>query len=305
MKKILGMKKYRNNFLLLITLLILLLILTRYIISNDIEISKFLLDTATAISDGLIVSLFTTVAIGLFIFWITPKIIKKSHMDIVYPKEINLLLRQAVNDTKLWIYKGATGRYTRNVTMPFMVKYAKNESLPRHIKICLLDPMNTNVCQQYSKYRRSLKSTEKKKELWQENKVIEQIVATAISAILLKINEPIIDIELYFTNYFSTFRFDISDKYIIITKEDPEATALRADSETYFYDSYKYDFKILEEQCRKVDFDTIEHDSNLPLSLETVELILNESKILKPEQIKNLNIKNVLSLLEGKDDPYK
>lgn len=246
MEEILSKKHYRRSFYSTISLLLVCALTWRYYAIPSI-------DAKTAISgsqfsaillENLIISLIVTILIGSFIFWLRPEIIKKSAMEVIEPREINPLLKEATHDTKSWIYKGACGRYTRATTLPKLADAARNESLGRDIRIYLLNPQNTKLCEEYATYRRSLKSSSG--DDWSCQQVQEEVIATAICAMKYKKVEPLLGINIFFVDHFSAFRLDISDKYVVVTKEDKSAAALKADAGTYFYNSYKDDVRLTE-----------------------------------------------------------
>src|SRR6185369_1432352 len=47
-----------------------------------------------------------------------------------------------------------------------------------------------------------------------------------------------------------TFRLDLSDQYVVITKEDPQAPGMRADKGSYFYQAYLDDLRLTFDQGR-------------------------------------------------------
>ena len=304
MQSILSEKHYRSAFYWLVVLILLLSITLRFLVlpqfDSTLEVS--LLKFGAALLDGLVVSLIVTIFIGSFIFWLTPKIMKKSVMDVISAKEIGPLLKKAVTDTRTWTYKGACGRYTRAATLPILAKAAKQEGLGRDIRITILNPNNDLLCTEYAIYRRSLKSANKDYP-WTESKVKEEVLATIVSALRYSHEEPLLRIELYLMDHFSAFRPDISDQYLIVTKEDKEATGLRADSGTYFYDSYKDDVRLGERQSIKVDY-----KDDVPLAdeltVDSLRILILKIKLVSKEKLNNLNLENILDAINSPEDPY-
>lgn len=256
----------------------------------------------TATLDTFMISLVITVFIGTFIFWLTPEIVKKSEMEIVNPKEINPLFKKAVTDTKTWIIKGACGRYTRAATLPTLASAAKHEGIGRDIRMIMLDPSNIEVCDEYATYRRSLKSSSSRSP-WTLTKVQEEVIATIISALQYKYTEPLLTINIHLANVFSAFRLDISDHYVIVTKEDKEAAGLRADAGTYFYNSYKDETRLIERQSKEV----IYHKPivvNNETTEENLKSLILDVGLVSEEIISKLEIKNILSYILDPVEPY-
>ena len=291
MESILNKRHYRSVFYWLVALILLFSITLRFLVlpQFDTKLEASLLGFGAALLDGLVISLIVTVLIGSFVFWLTPEILKKSVMDVIEPKEIGPLLKKAATDTRTWTYKGACGR-------------AKHEGLGRDIRITILNPGNDLLCSEYATYRRSLKSA-KNGHPWTEKKVKEEVVATIISALRFRHEEPLLRIELYLIDHFSAFRFDISDQYVIVTKEDKEASGLRADSGTYFYDSYKDDVRLSERQSINVSYqDEVPIGNNL--TDETLRALILEASLIGPDKISSLDLSAIRELINSPGDPY-
>lgn len=304
MDSILSKEHYSRSFFTVVFLTLTVAVLVRFIAvpyfdpAVKVNFSEFMV----VILDTFMISLVITVFIGTFIFWLTPEMVKKSEMEVVNPKEINPLFKKAVTDTKTWIIKGACGRYTRAFTIPTLAIAAKHEGIGRDIRIIMLDPSNVEVCDEYANYRRSLKSSSSRGP-WSRIKVQEEVIATIISALQYKYTEPLLTINIHLANAFSAFRLDISDQYVIVTKEDKEAAGLRADVGTYFYNSYKDETRLVERQSKEVIY-----NSPITINEETSEdelrnLIL-EVGLISKEKIVELDIKNILNYIIDPIEPY-
>jgi hypothetical protein len=304
MESILSKTHYRSAFYWLVLLILLFSITLRFLVlpQFDTKLEASLLGFGAALLDGLVISLIVTVLIGSFVFWLTPEILKKSVMDVIEPKEIGPLLKKAATDTRTWTYKGACGRYTRSITLPSLASAAKHEGLGRDIRITILNPANDQLCAEYATYRRSLKSA-KSVHPWTESKVKEEVIATIISALRFRHEEPLLRIELYLIDHFSAFRFDISDQYVIVTKEDKEASGLRADSGTYFYDSYKDDVRLSERQSINVSYqDEVPIGNNL--TDETLRAFILEASLIDPDKLSSLDLGAIRESINTPEDPY-
>lgn len=304
MESILNKKHYRNIFYGFVGLLFLVSALLRYLVlpqfDNSLEASfiKFF----ALILDGFSISLLVSVLIGGFVFWVTPDIVKKSVMDVIDPKEIGPLLKKATSDSRSWIYRGACGRYTRATTLPMMAKSARQEGIGRDIRITLLDPSNDLLCEEYATYRKSLKSA-KKRSRWTKEKVKEEVIATVISALRYKHEEPLLRIEIHLINHFSAFRFDISDQYVIVTKEDSEASGLKADKSTYFYDSYVDDSRLSERQSKKIIYNKkIPLDGDL--TSDNIKKLIVEIGFMAESDLQSLDMAYVVQSINTPEDPY-
>ncbi|USH04373.1 hypothetical protein K6Q96_21795 [Grimontia kaedaensis] len=304
MDNILSKKHYRRSFFTVVILVLVIAFILRFIgvphfyPSAKVDLTKFLV----SILDTLTVSLLITVFIGSFVFWLTPEIIKKSTMDIIEPKEINPLFKKAAADTKTWIIKGACGRYTRAVTIPSLAQSAKHEGIGRDIRIIMLDPAKIDTCEEYANYRRSLKSASTRGP-WTKEKVQEEVIATVLTALQFKYKEPLLTINIHLASTFSAFRLDISDSYVIVTKEDKEAAGLRADAGTYFYNSYKDETRLVERQSKKVQFDRPVEVSR-KTSEEDLKRLIIDVGLLCEKEVELVSLENILNFINDPREPY-
>ncbi|MFG6432692.1 hypothetical protein [Roseateles sp. LYH14W] len=304
MDEILSKQHYRRTFFGVVALVLALALVTRFFVLPYFAPAHALTSAALfgALLDNLVVSLFLAVFLGGFVFWLTPSIVKRSAIDVVAPKQINPLLKSAASATRSWVYKGACGRYTRATTIPKLAEAARTEGIGKDITICILNPKNDDLCAAYATYRRSLKSGNSGKP-WTRQVVQEEVLATAVTALRFQFSEPLLRIRVFFVDHFSAFRLDISDQYVVVTKEDKEASALRADSGTYFYDSYKDDVRLTERQskemvcCGKLEFAG-------PLDEAKLREALKCSGIFEDAKLVELDMARLLVAINTPSDPY-
>jgi hypothetical protein len=304
MDDILSKKHYRRAFYLVVSLVLVLSMVTRFLVLPiydpilKISIGAF----AAASLDTLMASLLITVAIGSFVFWLRPEIVKRSTIEVVEPKQINPLLKHATTISRGWIYKGACGRHTRASTLPRLAEAARVAGIGRDITICILNPMNSSLCSEYAIYRRSLKSRNSG-TTWTRQVVQEEIIATAITAMKFIFTEPLLRIRVFFIDNFSAFRLDIADEYVVVTKEDSEASALKADAGTYFYDSYKDDVRLTERQGRE-----LKCCGKLEFKGDISDALLREAilcaNIADDSLLSTLDVERIRRCVNSPTDPY-
>ena len=307
MDEILSKQHYRRTFFVIVLFILVLSLVVRFFALPFFAPAQVMTGSALlgSLLDNLVVSLFLAVFLGTFVFWLTPSIVKRSAMEIIEPKQINPLLKLAAIGTRSWIYKGACGRYTRATTIPKLAEAARIEGIGRDITVCLLNPKNDAVCKAYATYRRSLKSgkTGMTGTEWTCEVVQEEIIATAVTALKYQFSDPLLRIRVFFVDHFSAFRLDVSDRFVILTKEDKEASALRADAGTYFYDSYKDDVRLTERQstkmqcCRELEFKAALDEAKLHEALQCAD-------IFDLSKLSNLDVPRLLKCINTPSDPY-
>jgi hypothetical protein len=304
MDEIFSKQHYRRTFFGVVALVLVLALVTRFFVLPHFAPVQTLTGPALLglLLDNLVVSLFLAVCLGGFVFWLTPAIVKRSAMEVIEPKQIKPLLRAAASATHTWVYKGACGRYTRSTTLPKLAEAARTEGIGRDITICILNPKNDALCAAYATYRRSLKSGTTGRP-WSRQVVQEEVLATAVTALRFQFSEPLLRIRVFFVDHFSAFRLDIADQYVVVTKEDKEASALRADAGTYFYDSYKDDVRLTERQsremvcCGKLEFTGTLDEAQLHEALKCADLV-------ESTKLADLDTARLLAAVNLPSDPY-
>lgn len=303
MDSILSKKHYRNTFYTLIGLVFFCTLLIRLFVIPHMFGSKISWENFfSSLCDNFIVTLLITIAIGSFIFWLTPENVMRSKMEVIEPKEINPTLKSVLSITKSWIYKGTCGRYTRATTIPQLAEAARKSGFGRDITICLLNPKNEKLCSEYAIYRRSLKSADPNSP-WTPECVQEEIIATAVVALKYIYLEPLLRINVFFVDHFSAFRLDISDSFVIVTKEDKEASALKSDVGTYFYDSYKDDVRLTERQSISLDhFPDLVFNGDVDKN--KLEEVLIHTDLFDKSKLNQERTISILQKINSSKDPY-
>jgi len=302
MHEILNKKHYRRAFYVIFAVLVILILILRYSVLPlfDQNLQAAIVPTIASFADKILTSLVVTVAVGSFIFWLTPDIMSRSQMEVIEPRSISDLLEQAMKRTDVWWLKGGCGRYFRSMTLPEIAKAARGSSSTREINVLILDPRNEKLCAAYATYRGSLRSAKGEKS-WTVSRVRNELYATLICIQIATYEEPLLRINLGLINVFSSFRFDLSSEYVIVTKEDKYAPAMRCDKETFFYKSYLDEMVIAHKQSSKLpNVEKVPSRNELDQNL-TKELLVQMGL---GTTIEDSDITEVLSLVKKLENPY-
>ncbi|HZH59430.1 MAG TPA: hypothetical protein VEY70_07620 [Metabacillus sp.] len=185
MEQILLSKYARKVFFFITGILIILLLLIRLMLIP--KISTFLnqehVIIINTILDALLSTGVSTVIIASLAFWLTPRVVKRSQMEIIEPKEIKDYLEKARDTDEYW-FAGGTGRFTRSKTIPQLATDARFSNFSKKIVLILINPDNDIVCTNYVNYRNRVRSGIK--ETWDLKKLKKEIFATVLSAYLEK-----------------------------------------------------------------------------------------------------------------------
>lgn len=145
--------------------------------------------------------------------------------SILLPQDIGTTLQDIATTATTYKIFVRTGRHFRAEILPILVKQARLHRRPTQIDVILLDLGDTDVCRQYTNYRRASSFD---KHLWDVFYVKKEILATILLPINASHDNPdLLNINLFLSKRLSTFRIEGSSDQILITREDPKDTALR------------------------------------------------------------------------------
>ncbi len=262
MEEILRNPRYRRMFFIVAGLVAIVILFCRFFLlpSFDVELSISRGAFFAAVLDNLFSTLVVTVAIGTFVFWFTPRIMPRAKLEAVEPRDIGRLLRSAAENANEWWFRGGLGRYTRSITLRTMASGARSQNLRRRITIEIIDPDDHAVCAKYARYRQGLRSASKGGTTWTEESVRIELFATILAAYIVKAQDSMMDVTVVLSAWYSSFRLDLSSLYVVVTKEDPAAPAMRCDTGTYFYDAYRDDVVLTASQGRRLGNPPIDFD---------------------------------------------
>jgi hypothetical protein len=179
-----------------------------------------------------------------------------SMVRIVPGDEVRHLLQGARQDTDKWFFKGGTGTFLRAVTIPDCVALARREKRTFKLQIEIIDPTNDLVCRRYADYRRSLSpQADGTGETWTIDRTRKESFATIVAACWYRQHFTFLDVTLGLSSVMTTFRWDMSSRFLVITQEDPNGPALVADAGRPYYRAWDRELHASLEQARHVPLD--------------------------------------------------
>jgi hypothetical protein len=258
----------RRPFFVILILLFLLLLVLRFFFKPTWE--SFALGTI----DNLIGTVFAAFFIGVLIVYLLPDLSEAYHLATLTPREIGPLLLDASRESGEWWFRGAMARYLRSVTLPNMVASATEHGLSKRLHILLFDPRNDRLCELYADYRRDL-ALAREKAYWTQQQVKAEIYATIFEVYRITSHLPLVQVSIGTVDTLSTFRYDLSSQYLLITKEGRKDPAIRTDLGSFFYESFKAELTL---QLQQSDLLPDPHDISFRggQSKEDVRALLSE-----------------------------
>lgn len=220
--------------------------------------------------------------------------------------EVAHALEEARRTTDRWTFKGGTGTYMRAVTLPECVANARRERRTLLVRLEILDPADTEVCGRYARFRATVSSKpDATGEDWTTERVRKESYATVLAACWYLQQYSMLDIDIGLSSNMTRFRWDLSDKYVVMTQEDDRGAALVFDSGKFYYDCWTTELQMSREQARRVP---IELAADVPLSAEpTTEEVRRLFLVLGlplPEDFTDTDLKAIIQKALHPMNPY-
>ncbi|WP_141956409.1 hypothetical protein [Actinoallomurus bryophytorum] len=161
---------------------------------------------------------------------------------------------QARESSGRWLFRGGTGTYIRAVTLPGLIKSARRERRPLHVRLEILDPTNEDVCERYARFRSSVSPLpDGTGQVWTTQRTQLESYATLLAACWYQADYTLLDIKVGLVGTMGIFRYDLSDSRLVITQDD--GFAMVVPQEGLLYSSYETELRTSFEQARHVQLD--------------------------------------------------
>ncbi|HET8641679.1 MAG TPA: hypothetical protein VFM37_07060, partial [Pseudonocardiaceae bacterium] len=168
--------------------------------------------------------------------------------------EVGQVHTEAHRDTEFWMFKGGTGTYLRAVTIKACVESARRAQRPVRMQVEIIDPTDEHLCNRYARYRSSLApGPDRTGETWTLDRTRKEAFATILAACWYWQRFTFLKIEVGLSQVMTTFRWDLSSQWVVITQEDPSAPAMLFEKGRPLYRSYSRELVASFEQARLVE----------------------------------------------------
>lgn len=234
-----------------------------------------------------VISIGTVTFLGsAFYWWITPSGINEGDVNVIYSHDIHSTLSSLVHNTEYFYYLGHTARWNRNFSLPMLKDIAEKSRTTKIVELVVLDPRDEELCKFYIDQDFS-----RLNEKSSPNAVVElqaEIVATIFKCIQFN-SHSFIDSKVYLSKNVTISRLDISQTGIMLTKPYKGDPALFFPVNTFFYNSYKEEYRVAKSQAELFEpqlscckSNSIESVQKL---IEKLDLVVNDTdfcaKVLK------------------------
>lgn len=207
--------------------------------------------------NNLIALLGSSLIASGFIWFVTPSGLDSNDVNVISSHDIKDFLNSMLNKTERFSYYGHTARWNRAVTFPKILEQAQDLRVTKHIDLIIIDPDDESACDFYASFGHG--ERKKGRKIQSATDVRIELLTTFLHC--LEINKsPFIEISLYVTDRVSISRIDISDNALMLTKPYQGDPALYFPKNTFFYSSYKEEFNVAKQQCKKINLDISDKD---------------------------------------------
>jgi hypothetical protein len=179
-------------------------------------------------------------------------IARSAAVRLVHGAEVDRMSSEAHRRAGQWIFKGGTGSHLRAVTLRECVDAARQANRPVRMQVEIIDPTDEQLCRRYAQYRASLGSERNGSALSPES-VARSAFATVLAICWYRQRFVLLQPEIGLSKVMTTFRWDISPTFALMTQEDPSAPAMFFDEAMSHYRAYWRELAMSFEQTRRLD----------------------------------------------------
>ncbi|MGH8571048.1 MAG: hypothetical protein ACREX8_00530 [Gammaproteobacteria bacterium] len=221
--------------------------------------------------------------------------------------EVSQAHAEARHATELWIFKGGTGTYLRAVTLTECIEIARREKRLLRVQLEVIDPTDEALCKAYAQFRSSLApGPDGTGEEWTLVRTRKESFATILAACWHRQRcASFLTIDVGLSRTMTTFRWDVSSRYVIMTQEDPAAQALMFEKGRPYYDAYNRELVSSFRQAKRVHLDNV---GELQLSdeptIEETRRLFTQLELELPASFSERDITDIVRKALRAKNPY-
>jgi hypothetical protein len=221
---------------------------------------------------------------------------------------INRAILNARSNTDQWLFRGSTATYVRVAVLPDCVKRAHRTGNEFRMRLEILDPTSTIACDNYIQLYRSLAENSQSPEMsWTPKGTMIELYATILAVCWYKQRyKSSFSAEIGLSATASTFRWEASSHYFILTQRGPRFPAMLIGKEEPFYRLLVLELNANFHQARKLN---LELADDIKLSDEpTIEETRSLFSQIKIELSADFNDKDVSAIVAKAlhdENPYE
>ncbi|OZM76771.1 hypothetical protein [Pseudonocardia sp. MH-G8] len=214
---------------------------------------------------------------------------------LVQAPEAERLNSEAQREASVWIFKGGTGTHLRTVTLRGCVTAAREANRPVRMQIEILDPTDTQLCRRYAEYRAGLRSATGESAEASPEVISRNAFATILAVCWYRQRFVLLQPEIGLSRVMTTFRWDISPTFALMTQEDRNAPGMYFDHTMSHYRAYQRELAMSFEQSRRLDLSRIdEHRLADEPTPEQVRRLFGELRVDIPLSVGDNDVADII-----------
>lgn len=165
--------------------------------------------------------------------------------------EIRSALMGNLHDASAFYFRGGSGRWLRNVTLPTLAAVSDREIA---LTVQLVDPRDEHLCHAYADYRSVARRGPSRREGEGNPRLIQRDILAAVYLAAYYSANARLTATVVLTRNFSPLRYDVSDRGMVVSVADETKPGLVAASGTWLHDSVVDEMKQARHGSETVNF---------------------------------------------------
>lgn len=161
-------------------------------------------------------------------------------LEAATSERITRELERARRATDCWYFRGGTGTYLREVTLPELVENARRSQTELDLTIEIIDPRRAQLCERYAlSWSRYSPTPDPSGEPWTVERVQRESYATILAACWHRERFDLLKIQVGLAATWNPPRIDISRSTVIVTQDDASVPGQVIRSDSFLYGFYR------------------------------------------------------------------
>lgn len=213
-------------------------------------------------------------------------------------QDINQAIVETRRSTEMWLYRGPTATYTRVAVLPECIQRARAVDKEFRVRLEIIDPASDAVCERHIQLYRDFSNKSGEFDMRRAVKGLRMhLYATVVAVFWHKQRYGRFSAEVAFSENTSTFRWEASSEYFMITRRDERFPAMFIGKEDPFYDLLTSELDLSFRQARRLP---LEKAAGLKLSNEPtadeVRALLSKVGIELPGDFDDSDIPTIIEM---------
>ena len=251
----------------------------------------------------------TGIILVLIIVYLLPYERQENDVEVLDPEKTKREHFATLGQSVFWYHNGHLGRWVRTQAMPSLSKKSTDKGIPVEVKLIILNPNDTKVCDEYLRYRKGI-YLEDKSNVDSVEDVKAELIATIVCGQLYHQDPSGLRINIFINSQLSLVREDINSQAVFRTLINPRCNCLvfynrnTENHSSQFYNTANSDFNFVSGFCEKISMDNkIDIRNKRDLTLDKLRIFLNSNKLAVGASDDFLN--DILARVLSDYNPYK